>query len=78
MSKDMSAPNWARTLGRLRRLAEELRRHDFQVIEPPNADLPPDKRYAQGLRPPTGMAVIVGEDGPVLLTRPGQTIVRKL
>lgn len=72
MSRDMSAPNWARTLARLRRLAEELRRNDFEVIEPPNADLPPDRRYAQGgmvaqstapNKPvPVGMAVIVGED----------------
>jgi len=77
MSKDMSAPNWSRTLRRLRRLAEELRRHDFQVIEPPDVELPPSKRYAQS-GPPAGVAVVVGESGPVLLTRPGQTIVRKL
>jgi hypothetical protein len=43
----MTAANWARTLKRLRRLAEELRAHDVQVIEPPNFELPPGRRYAQ-------------------------------
>jgi hypothetical protein len=74
MSKDMSAPNWKRTLARLRRLAEELRRNDFEVIEPPNADLPPDKRYAQG-GPVTGVAVILSEHGPeVLVDRDGHRL----
>jgi hypothetical protein len=63
MSKDMSAPNWSRTVKRLRRLMAELREHDVQTIEPPNFDTPPGKRYAQG-GPVTGMAVIVREDGP--------------
>lgn len=43
-SRDMTAPNWKRTAGRLRKLADELRAHDFQVIEPPNFDVPPGKR----------------------------------
>jgi hypothetical protein len=78
MSKDMSAPNWARTLARLRRLAEELRRNDFEVIEPPNFDTPPDKRYAQG-----GMVAGVGYVTAVILTEAGPEIlvdrsVRKL
>jgi hypothetical protein len=70
----MSAPNWKRTLKRLRRLAAELRRHDVQVIEPPNFDLPPSKRYATG-GPVTGVAVILGEHGPeILVDRDGHRL----
>ena len=44
MSRDMTRPNWKRTLKRLRRLAAELRTYDMQVIEPPNMDTPPSER----------------------------------
>jgi hypothetical protein len=43
-TRDMTAPNWARTLARLRRYAEELKAYDFQVKEPRNADVPPEWR----------------------------------
>jgi hypothetical protein len=36
--------NWARTVRRLRRMANELRAYDFQVIEPDGLDTPPGQR----------------------------------
>jgi hypothetical protein len=60
---DLTRARWARTLNRLRRNAEELKAYDFQVIEPPNVELPPEKRYAQG-GPVTTTTVIIGEHGP--------------
>lgn len=45
--RDMTAPNWKRTLSRLRRNIQELREHDCQVVEPPNFDTPPDRRIAR-------------------------------
>lgn len=44
----MTAPNWQRTYERLQRNIAELRALDCQVIEPPNFELPPGRRYAQG------------------------------
>jgi hypothetical protein len=74
MSKDMTKPNWARSVARLRRLAEILKANDFQVTEPPNFDKPPVERYAQG-GPVTGVAVILGEHGPeILMDRDGSPI----
>jgi hypothetical protein len=70
ITKDMSAPNWARTLKRLRRMAQELRDHDVQVIEPPNFELPPGRRYAQGGLIDSATGVVVGERGPELLVGP--------
>lgn len=40
----MTAPNWTRTLGRLRRYMTELREYDVECTEPPNMDVPPAKR----------------------------------
>jgi hypothetical protein len=71
MSKrDMTKPNWKRTLTRLRRNMAELRALDVQCIEPPNFDKPPAERYAQG-GIITGVAVVFGdhENGPELLVR---------
>lgn len=62
----MSAPNWARTLARLRRNAQELREHDCQVIEPPNFETPPAHRGTSS-GPASGAAVLIGEHGPELL-----------
>jgi len=42
--RDMRVPNWKRTVIRLRRMAEELKEHDFQVIEPDSLDIPPERR----------------------------------
>jgi hypothetical protein len=70
VKRDMTRPNWARTAARLRKMAAELRAHDFQVIEPPNFDKPPAERYAQG-GVITGVAVVFGdyENGPEMLIR---------
>lgn len=66
-SRDMSAPNWARTVKRAERLAAELRKLDVQVTFPPNFHLPPSKRYAQQAQEPiTGTAVKLTEHGPEL------------
>jgi len=37
----MTAPNWARTVRRLRRMAEALRAYGFRVTEPKDFDKPP-------------------------------------
>ena len=42
--RDMSAPNWARTLPRLQRNAAELREYGWEVNEPPNVETPPGRR----------------------------------
>lgn len=44
--RDMTAPNWKRTVTRLRNLAEELRAFDFEVREPDNFETPPERRIA--------------------------------
>lgn len=40
----MTAPNWKRTLARLRRNIAELRQYEVQCTEPPNFDVPPSHR----------------------------------
>jgi hypothetical protein len=57
----MTAPNWKRTVGRLRRYMAELREYDCQVIEPPNFDLPPGRRPGGPIK---GGPAVVGELGP--------------
>lgn len=64
MTRDMSAPNWARTYPRLMRYVLELREHGCQVILPPNFDQPPSRRAAGS---GAGVAVMLGEHGPELL-----------
>ena len=44
--RDMRVPNWTRTVTRLRRMAEELKAYDFQVIEPDSLDIPSERRIA--------------------------------
>jgi hypothetical protein len=79
MSRDMSAPNWARTLARLRRNIQELRAHDVQVIEPPDFELPPNRRGLKASGGANGPAVILGEHGPeLLLDRPGAPVSPQL
>lgn len=45
---DTRAATWARTVRSLRRLAEKLRGHGFQVIEPPDLDTHPEYRFQSG------------------------------
>jgi hypothetical protein len=47
-TRDTTNANWARTLKRLRRNASELAGYDWQVIEPPNVEIPPKDRLAPG------------------------------
>lgn len=42
----MRPANWARTVARLRRNAQELREYDFEVREPANLEAPPERRIA--------------------------------
>lgn len=42
--RDMTKPNWERTVRRARRLMAELRELDIQCIEPPNFETPPSLR----------------------------------
>lgn len=73
--RDMSAPNWARTVKRARKLAAELRALDCQVIEPPNFETPPARRLRSGGVIVTGVAVILGEHGPeTLVDRAGRPL----
>jgi hypothetical protein len=44
--RDMTAPNWARTVKAARRKAEELKALDFEIREPDNFDTPPVQRIA--------------------------------
>ena len=44
--RDMAAPNWARTLARLRRNIAELRSYDCEVSEPDGFAVPPERRIA--------------------------------
>lgn len=44
--RDMTAPNWKRTVTRARRLIEELRALDVECREPDNFDTPPERRIA--------------------------------
>jgi hypothetical protein len=46
MSRDMTRPNWKRTLKRLRRNIAELREFDCEITEPENFDIPPRERVA--------------------------------
>lgn len=43
-SRDMTAPNWARTHARLQRMIAELREHGCQVIEPAGFETAPELR----------------------------------
>lgn len=45
-TRDMTEPNWARTVRRLRRWATELKAHGFEIIEPDGFETPPDRRIA--------------------------------
>lgn len=40
----MRPASWARTVARLRRNAQELREHDFEVTEPESLETPPERR----------------------------------
>lgn len=62
--RDMTNANWKRTVGRLRRMARELRSYDYEVTEPANLDLPPRERLGNGGITPRTVAVILGEHGP--------------
>lgn len=44
--RDMTAPNWRRTVAAARRKAEELRALDFEIREPANFETPPSRRVA--------------------------------
>jgi hypothetical protein len=69
MTKDMTAPNWARTVARLRRNMDELRALGVRTIEPPDFDIPPSRRrpLASGGPVLRGVAVILGDQGPETL-----------
>lgn len=81
--KDMTKPNWTRTLKKLRRYAAELDAYDWPAPEPPNMEIPPSLRSG---RPPAsggiisaGQTYIVGEHGPEdSEATPGQRIKRRL
>lgn len=47
-TRDMTVPNWKRSVNKARRLIAELREidQDIQVIEPPNFETPPSRRIA--------------------------------
>lgn len=45
--RDTRPANWAKTVTRLRRLAEELRDAGFKVIEPEGLEIPPHQRIAK-------------------------------
>lgn len=49
--RDMTVTNWARTVKRLRRYMEELRRYGCEVKEPESFEIPPDRRIASTLPP---------------------------
>jgi hypothetical protein len=44
MSNMKPTRQWRKTLARLRKNAAELRAYDFEVIEPPNVEIPPEIR----------------------------------
>lgn len=46
-TRDMTFPNWARRVKRLRGYAEVLKAHDFQVAEPDGLEVPPPYRNGQ-------------------------------
>jgi hypothetical protein len=48
----MIPARWKRTVIRLRALAEDLKAHDFQVIEPDNLETPPDRRHGRPMQEP--------------------------
>lgn len=64
VSKDMTAPNWARTVRRLRKMIEELRSYDCEVREPDSFETPPSRRFAAGGIVNGGVLYLVGEHGP--------------
>lgn len=43
-TRDMTAPNWARTVKRLRRYGEEMKKEGVIVFFPPDFDTPPAHR----------------------------------
>lgn len=45
-TRDMTAPNWKRTVKRLRRLAKEFESRGCRIIWPDDFDTPPDRRIA--------------------------------
>ena len=45
--RDTRVANWAKTVRRLRRIAEELQEHGFKVVEPENLEIPPHRRIAE-------------------------------
>ena len=46
-TRDVTVPNWTRTLTRLRRNIEELRLYGCEVKEPDDFQIPPERRIAQ-------------------------------
>lgn len=45
--RDTRPANWAKTVVRLRRMAQELRNAGFKVIEPEDLEIPPFQRIAE-------------------------------
>lgn len=45
-SRNMTRPNWARTVGAARKKAAALKALDFEVREPDNFETPPAERVA--------------------------------
>lgn len=60
----MTAPNWGRTVRRLRKAIAELRSYDCEVREPDNFDTPPLRRMATGGIVKGPATYVVGECGP--------------
>lgn len=50
-SRDMTAPNWARTVKRLRRWAEDFKRHGCEIVWPDDFEIPPERRIAHTSAP---------------------------
>jgi hypothetical protein len=60
-------------------MAAELKANDWQVIEPPNAEIPPKERLASGGIIKGPALYLVGENGPEHVDpSPGRTVRRKL
>lgn len=60
----MRSASWARTAARLRRNAEELKSYDFEVVEPPNFEVPPHRRTGR----PSAIVVEEGAAGADVAT----------
>ncbi len=45
--RDTRPANWAKTVTRLRRAAQELRDHGFKVVEPEDLEIPLHQRIAE-------------------------------